>query len=148
MYLSAIDEMNKNGIFQWDSVYPNKKLIETDIKKGQMYVGRSGNELVSAYVINVDCDVEYKNGNWKYPDAPYKIVHRLCVNPVFQNKGIAGQTMLHIQDTLKQQGIGVIRLDAFTKNPYALRLYEKLGYEKVGFAEWRMGKFYLLEKKI
>ncbi|MBD5427537.1 MAG: hypothetical protein HDR38_08340 [Treponema sp.] len=43
-------------------------------------------------------------------------------------------------------GIHTIRLDAFSENPYALRLYEHMGYVKVGTADWRKGMFYLMEK--
>lgn len=32
-------------------------------------------------------------------------------------------------------GIQAIRLDVFRQNPYALRLYENLGYEKTGDAD-------------
>jgi predicted GNAT family acetyltransferase len=39
-------------------------------------------------------------------------------------------------------------LDAFSLNPFALRLYEKIGYVRVGEANWRKGLFYLYEKKI
>jgi ribosomal protein S18 acetylase RimI-like enzyme len=45
-------------------------------------------------------------------------------------------------------GIDTIRLDVFTLNPYALKMYEKSGYIKVGFAHWRKGEFYLMEKKV
>ena len=34
------------------------------------------------------------------------------------------------------------------KNPFATKMYEKIGYEKTGSAEWRKGLFYLYEKKL
>lgn len=44
-------------------------------------------------------------------------------------------------------GYGIInRLDAFTENPFALKLYDNLGYSRVGYADWRKGRFYLMEK--
>lgn len=148
MFLAAVSEMDKNGINQWDNVYPDKDIIVKDILSRQMYVCTLNKIIVSAFVINTECDVEYNNGNWCFPNASYKVVHRLCVNPLYQNKGIGRQTMLYIEHFLKVQGIEAIRLDVFTQNPYALKLYEKLGYKKVGFANWRKGKFYLMEKKI
>ncbi len=148
MFLAAISEMDKNGINQWDNIYPDKDIIVKDILNRQMYVGTHNKIIVSAFVINTEYDVEYNNGNWCFPNTGYKVVHRLCVNPLYQNKGIGRQAMLYIEHLLKAQGIEAIRLDAFTQNPYALKLYEKLGYKKVGFANWRKGKFYLMEKKI
>ena len=56
--------------------------------------------------------------------------------------------MIHIENELKNKNIETIRLDAFSENIYAIKMYEKLGYVNVGEANWRKGKFYLLEKKI
>ncbi|MDE5716310.1 MAG: GNAT family N-acetyltransferase, partial [Lachnospiraceae bacterium] len=91
---------------------------------------------------------EYNDGDWQYPDEEYRIVHRLCVNPKFQGRGVAGKTLRHIEEELRRQKIGAVRLDTFTKNPSAIALYTGNGYEKRGFADWRMGRFYLMEKKL
>ena len=53
---------------------------------------------------------------------------------------------LHIEKQLKEIDIHVIRLDVFSNNPLALRLYNSLGYSKVGHADWRKRKFFLMEK--
>ena len=53
--------------------------------------------------------------------------------------------MYHIHNECREYGITAVRLDAFTENPYALALYENLGYQKRGEAEWRKGKFNLYE---
>lgn len=146
MYTKAIQEMNANKIYQWDERYPDKEILAEDISKQEMTVVLQGTEMVAAYVLNQECDEEYKNGKWKDSDAKYYIIHRLCVNPKFQNQGIARRVMLHIEKELKQQGIECIRLDAFTENPYALKLYRSLGYEITGYVEWRKGRFCLMEK--
>lgn len=152
IYTKAIKEMDTNQIYQWDEVYPDKSVLAEDIKKQEMTVVLLDNketgkkEIAAMFVLNQECDAEYKNGNWNYPDASYFIIHRLCVDPEFQNQGIAKRVMLHIEEELKEQGIESIRLDAFTENPYALRLYQSLGYKITGHAEWRKGSFYLMEK--
>ena len=148
MYTDAIKEMNENGINQWDEIYPDRTILEDDIAKGQLYVGLFEDSIAAAYVLNQECDEEYRNGLWNYPDATYAVIHRLCVNPIFQNQKLGRQTMLHIERELKKREIESIRLDAFTGNPFALKLYEKLGYLKVGIVEWRKGEFYLMEKRI
>lgn len=68
------------------------------------------------------------------------------MNPKFKHRGIARQVMLHMEEEERQQGIESIRLDAFTKNPFALKLYEELGYVTVGYADFRKGRFKLMEK--
>ncbi len=57
-------------------------------------------------------------------------------------------TMEYIEAELCKKEIEAIRLDAFTENPNALKLYKNLGYKIVGYADWRKGRFYLCEKNI
>lgn len=142
----AVKTMIQNKIYQWDELYPTKQDFQKDIEREQLYVGMTEGELAVVYVINQSCDGEYTKGAWKYVNEPYYVVHRLCVNPVFQKQGIASRTLLHIEEQLAGQGIHAIRLDTFSGNPYAIKLYEKLGYAKVGCADWRKGRFYLMEK--
>lgn len=85
MFTDAINEMNRKGIYQWDSIYPTRNTLEEDIKKKQLYIGIYEGTVVSTYVLNQEYDEQYVNGTWKYPNSTYYIVHRLCVNPLFQN---------------------------------------------------------------
>lgn len=145
---SAVCNMEQFGIYQWDELYPTKEDIINDINDNELYIGKVEDKIVVIYVINKSCDVEYNNGDWQYPNAEYRIIHRLCVQPDFQQQDIAKMTMQYIEDELRQQNINAIRLDAFTENPYALKLYKNLGYSIVGNADWRKGRFYLMEKYI
>lgn len=143
---NSIDVMEENNIFQWDNLYPLKEDFQKDIVKNQLYLGLANDQIAVLYVLNQECDKEYENGDWKFKEEEFYIVHRLCVNPDFQNRGIARHTLLHIEKQLKSKGIYVIRLDVFQNNPYAIRLYDSLGYSKAGYADWRKGRFYLMEK--
>lgn len=147
IFRNAIIEMNNKKIYQWDEIYPSKNILEQDILKKQMYVGIKDEIIVSAAVINDEFDEQYKNGNWHY-DGKFAVVHRLCVNPIYQNQKIGKETMLMIEELLMKERIQSIRLDAFSLNPYALKMYISLGYQKVGEANWRKGMFYLFEKRL
>lgn len=148
MYKAAITEMERHNIMQWDDIYPDKPTLESDIANKEMYIGCIGNKIASAYVINRQCDDEYKNGNWKYADSSYSVVHRLCVSPEFQNKGVGKRTMEHIEHEALANGSESIRLDCFTLNPFACNMYRRLGYRIAGYATWRKGVFYLMEKRL
>jgi len=143
---SATDNMIKNNIFQWDEIYPDKHIVEEDIRKKQLTVGTDNGKIVVIYTLNIECDEGYTNGEWKYTDSSYCVVHRLCVNPEYQNKGIGRQTMLRIENEARKMGVTSIRLDTFSENPYALKLYKNLGFRTAGYAYWRKGKFMLMEK--
>ncbi|MCH5287059.1 MAG: GNAT family N-acetyltransferase [Christensenellaceae bacterium] len=145
MVRNAIDAMEREGIFQWDDLYPAKQDFQEDVDEGQLYVGLVDDQIAVVYALNQRYDAEYQNGKWEY-DETFYVIHRLCVNPAFQNKGIAKSTLLFIEKQLTDMGIHVIRLDVFSNNPFALRLYRSLGYSEVGFADWRKGRFILMEK--
>lgn len=145
---SAIAAMEDHHIHQWDEIYPSRETFMEDIRRGELYVGLAGDNICVIYVVNQMCDAEYQNGDWKYTEGTYRIVHRLCVNPEYQHRGIAKATLLHMEEELRRQHIGAVRLDVFSENPFALALYEHCGYTRTGFADWRMGRFYLMEKKL
>ena len=142
----AIHTMDEQGIFQWDELYPDKTILREDIAKEQLRVGAVEGQIAVIYVLNQECDEAYQTGRWMHQKEPFYVIHRLCVNPAFQNKGVAGSTMLHIEQELLAMGITAIRLDVFSQNPYALKLYDSLGCTRVGEAHWRMGEFFLMEK--
>ncbi len=148
LFMKAIIEMNRKEIPQWDELYPNKEVLSNDIEENQLFVGEIDSQICSVFVLNKEADKQYVNGDWKYPDSPFYIIHRLCVNPDFQNQGIGTRTLQYIENLLLKKGIEAIRLDAFSLNPYALKMYKSLGYNIVGEARWRKGKFYLMEKYI
>lgn len=140
--------MEQESIYQWDEVYPDELTIRKDMANGELYAGIVDGRIAVIYVINKYCDNEYSGGAWQYQGDNYRIVHRLCVHPDFQNIGVGRGTMEYIEEKLCKEGVGAIRLDAFTENPYAIRLYKSLGYKIVGYANWRKGRFYLMEKLI
>lgn len=148
IFSAAIKEMNKLNILQWDEVYPDKHILQGDIIKKHLYIGKIDSEIVCGYVLNTECDEQYINGKWKYTNARYSVIHRMCVNPKFQNQGIGALTLKHIETKLKSEGVETIRLDVFSLNPFALKMYYKQGYIKIGEAHWRKGEFYLMEKKL
>ena len=52
--------------------------LEDDIKKNQMYIGKKNGKIAVCFVLNEECDEEYKNGKWICPDSHFCIIHRLC----------------------------------------------------------------------
>lgn len=143
---TAVEKMEKQQIFQWDDIYPSKKDFLDDIRKSQLFVGSLDDSIAVIYVVNEESEAEYQNGNWQYAGCDYCVIHRLCVNPAYQGYGIAKQTLVHIEEELRKSNIKAVRLDVFSQNPTAYSLYLGMGYEKVGFADWRKGRFYLMEK--
>ena len=148
VFSAAIINMEKLGIHQWDEIYPDKAILSEDISKNFMYTGHIDGKIVVCFALSEEYDEEYKNGKWQWPESKFCVIHRLCVSPDFQNRGIAAETLKYIEKLCKSQGYESIRLDCFTGNPYSRKLYDKAGYSVVGYADWRKGRFELREKSL
>ena len=143
---NAVKQMEREKIYQWDSIYPTKEDFYNDIQKNELYVGIINEKIAVVYALSKEYDEQYKNGEWQYIGDKFIVIHRLCVSPDFQKKGIAQTTLMHIEGELRVCGMKAIRLDVFCENPNALKLYFNNGYSKVGIAHWRKGNFFLMEK--
>ena len=127
VFSAAILNMEKQGIHQWDEIYPDKAIIADDISKKFMYTGMIGGKIAVCFALSEEYDEEYKNGKWQWPESKFCVIHRLCVSPDFQNQGIAVETLKYIEKLCKSQGYDSIRLDCFTENPYSRKLYDTAG---------------------
>ena len=145
---NAVAVMEKQGIHQWDEIYPTRDDFINDLNAGELFIGTQNGKTAVVFVINKCQDEAYFSADWTYRGENFAVIHRLCVNPDFQNQGVAKKTLVYIEEKLKSEKVESIRLDVFSENPYALRLYEKAGWHKTGTADWRKGRFLLMEKAL
>ena len=148
LFQAATRNMDEQGIHQWDERYPDRQILSEDIDCGIMEVGRLADQIAVAFALEECADSDYEEATWRYPAERIVVLHRLCVHPVFQGRGIARGAMDYLEQRVCERGISTIRLDAFSQNPAALKLYEARGYEKAGEITYRKGLFYLYEKKL
>lgn len=144
---AATIDMNSKEIYQWDEIYPNKEVLIQDIEEGNLYVSQTEYSYIQGIIVlNEDQGEEYYALNWKYKTETPLVIHRLCIHPSYQGKGIAKILVKYGEEYGKEKGYDAIRLDAFIQNYSACNLYEGLGYRKVGIVTFRKGDFYCYEK--
>ncbi len=146
IFQDAVEYHKTQGIAQWDEVYPDRNTIENDIQNQQMYLLTENGAILAAVVLNGEQDAEYQTGKWQYTDGKIAVIHRLCVKPAEQHRGLGRKMMLLAEQELLRQGYTSVRLDAFTHNPFSCRLYESIGYRRTGEVLFRKGRFNLYEK--
>jgi len=148
VFHDAVEHMNAGGIPQWDEIYPTPAILDDDLARGQLFVTEADTgEAVAAVALSEECHPDYRTAAWQ-GEGPSLIVHRLCVSPAAQGRGVGRGLMQAVEAWARENGYADIRLDAFSRNPHALRMYARLGYEKRGEATWRKGLFYLMEKRL
>jgi len=120
------------GIRQWDDVYPTRDVIAEDVRRGALYVLEDQDVRCVASVALDDVQAEeYRSLTWT-TEEPALVVHRLCVDPAAQGRGLAHDLMEFAESYAAATGYVSVRLDAYTGNPRSVRLYRRRGYREVG----------------
>lgn len=148
IFFGAVRFMRSKGIEQWDELYPDQAILSEDICRKEMFLLEEDGIPVSAFVLNGEQMEEYGAVPWKFSGQNVRVIHRLCVDASKQGRGLGKLSLLCAEEILRGRGCGVVRLDAYSKNPAALRLYESSGYRRAGEAVFRNGLFYCYEKKL
>jgi len=143
---ACLVQMRAQGIEQWDEIYPDGPVIAQDIATGTLHVLDGPEGIIGCVTVDRRPDPLWQGLRWSADGVPFAAVHRLMVRPSFQGRGLAKRLMLHAEVNAREQGCRSIRLDAFTKNPAALALYQGLGYRLTGTALMRKGEFVGFEK--
>jgi ribosomal protein S18 acetylase RimI-like enzyme len=152
----SIKVMEKNDIYQWDEIYPNKEVIIDDIKNKTLFkiikkieINKNvkneeinlnkKKEIMGIVVLNEEQDNEYKKINWKYNEGKSLVIHRLVVNPKYQGIGIAKKLVWFSENHAKKNNYSNIRFDAFIKNKIDIYLVFKHinKYLVVNFFVWK-----------
>jgi ribosomal protein S18 acetylase RimI-like enzyme len=143
----AVRSMEDQGIRQWDEIYPNEKILTGDLREKSVHVVEISEGVCGFIVLNEIQSPEYQNVQWRY-SGRVLVVHRLTIAPRFQRRGMASLLVKFAEKNAFEEGYEAIRLDAFTKNPAACRLYAKNGYRPAGIIQLRKGEFYCFEKAL
>lgn len=148
LYRAATRHMDEHGIHQWDEFYPTEVFIREDIERDQLWICRIEGRIAVAYALEECGADDYETADWRYDEAVFVVLHRLCVHPDFQGQRLSQRAMEALEAETRSRGIRAIRLDVFPQNPAALHLYESRGFVKAGEIVYRKGLFYLYEKQL
>ncbi len=143
---ACVARMRSQGIDQWDEFYPDQSVIARDIAEETLRVVRLGGRIIACLTLDEQMDPLWKDLAWSSSSGKICAIHRVMVHPDHQALGLAGRLMAQAEAMARSLGFQAVRLDCFTLNPGALRLYEKLGYRRTGVALMRKGEFAGFEK--
>ena len=150
IYLNGKNDLEKDGIYQWTNNYPTLSIIESDLKKGVLFVLRNDKEIIGAINISEEQEPEYETINWEFDNSKVLVIHRLVIDPKYQGKGYARKLMDFAEKFAKGNNYSSIRLDAYSQNKRVIDFYEKRKYfirGNVNFPE-REYPFHCMEKEI
>jgi ribosomal protein S18 acetylase RimI-like enzyme len=88
-------------------------------------------EGVSFFVIRVEGAPAGCGGVQFYADG-YAEVKRMWVRPAFRGKGLAKMMIGFLERLVRERGVAVLRLETGVHQHEAIRLYEGLGFARIG----------------
>ena len=138
-------ELRKLGLDQWQNGYPNREVIESDVKKGISYVLEETAEnnkkpgekvfgkIVGTIVLSPEREEPYSKieGKWITNDD-YIVIHRLAVDSEIKNKGIATKILEFSEKECIKNKILSIKADTHENNEPMKRFLEKNGFNYCG----------------
>jgi len=126
----ANDLISKN-IFQWNEKYPNRDIFLTDIEKKNLFIYKNNSGVIGCVALSYDKDIEYNDIKWLTKDDKNLYVHRLAVDPKYQNKGIGKLLMDFAENYARDNKLKSVRLDTFSKNERNNRFYKSRKYTQL-----------------
>lgn len=143
LYHAVKKSGRENGTTDWDDDYPNRDFIEEDIKNGFSFVLRFEDEVLAAVSILPEDDLDDCPIQWTPKKAC--VLARLCVKPALQGRHVGEYVMRLVSAEAKLQGYEATRHLAAVANPASIRLYERMGYKKLGTTHLYDTDFYAYE---
>lgn len=142
----CIENLDRQGIYQWDEIYPSRKDFNNDILEQSLYVVTSADRIFGCICINQVEYPGYENANWL--GSRFFVIHKIIIDPQNENQGFGKFAMDYAENVARSKKKDSIRLDCFKENLRANQFYQRLGYVIRGETLFRKGMFNLYEKMI
>ncbi|MFZ2539234.1 MAG: GNAT family N-acetyltransferase, partial [Oscillospiraceae bacterium] len=125
----------------------------TGYDEDSLYVAIIGGKIAGTCILNNKQEEAYTTSKWQAATDNPLVVHTLAVNPDFLKQGIAQKLLAFADELAKKDGIHSIRLDTAEGNLPARKLYEKVGYQHMGFVDLGLERsgiscWYIFEKLV
>ncbi|WP_379496090.1 GNAT family N-acetyltransferase [Oceanobacillus longus] len=146
----TIEVMNAEGSNQWDDTYPTGDHFTEDIKHSSLFIYENAGTVLGFISADQNLANEYDNLKWNLPNDQCGTFHRLTVDADHRNSNIASMLITFVEEYFKELGLSGMKIDTYSINEKAERLFTRLGYQKVGeyYMEERTLPFFGFEKRL
>ena len=137
-----------SGFVQWIDGYPNREILESDIKADTAYVVEINSRLVGYFFIAYnDCGYENVTDVWCWT-GPFAVVHRLALADAVRGTGLSTKIFTYAESLASEGGAASMRVDTGGSNIRMQKLMDRLGYVPKGNLNFPWGQRLGYEKKL
>ena len=112
----------------WDTADLKENILLKDLTADNFYVGYLEDEPIVTMILKF-YDPEFWDTICPNESG---FIHKLSITREYAGKGYVAKMIEHAQMICVQKGITYLRLDCDANRPKLCRVYEKLGFKKVG----------------
>lgn len=100
-------------------VYPTRFDAEQAAARNELYVCETEGRVAASGILNQRQVNVYADGHWAYPaeDSTVFVLHTLTVDPELSGQGIGRAFVQFYEDTARERGCAVLRMDTNAKTP-------------------------------
>lgn len=135
LYDASVDHLTQTINYPgWQKgKYPNRDTATVGIENGTLYVVKQEEEIIATVILDHHVEDGYHGAKWgiEAKDTEVLVIHTLVVHPNCLNVGIGKKIMNFIIDLAMTTQMKAIRLDIYSKNDPARKLYEKYGFKYI-----------------
>lgn len=126
---SAKAFLKAQGVDQWQTGYPDDKIIKQDIATGKGYFAVDDDQILGYLCVDFDGEPAYDGlkGEWQ-SNADYVVVHRLAFGPAARGKGASGAVFSLVEELSRQKGVHYFRIDTDGDNQIMQHVIKKNGF--------------------
>ena len=109
----VLEQMQAQGLNQWDHHYPTRDLFRSDLEQGWLLVAaeKEGALPSASLCLNREQEPEYAGVDWQLQSESVHVVHRLMVDPAAEGHGF-GQAA-----STSKRGTGCARTEDERRTP-------------------------------
>lgn len=127
----ALAYMANQNNDQWNETYPPVASYIDFIKAGNLHVMEEEGRVVGMIGLVDVQDEEYKPLPWSSTGKEL-VVHRLALAEEVYGRGYAKYLLSYAIDIAKKTNVAIIKLDTYSKNKTAQKLFLDIGFTYVG----------------
>lgn len=153
--LHAQEDAGRVTIGWVTGVYPTRLDAELAFGRNDLYVCETEGRVAASGILNQRQVDVYTEGRWAYEaeESAVFVLHTLTVDPALSGRGIGRAFVQFYEDTARELGCTVLRMDTNEKNAAARRLYAQLGYRETNIVPCAFNsipnvRLVLLEKQL
>jgi len=130
----------------WNEYYPTELEIGNDIKTGNLFLMKQGEEIIGAISIEPENELDGEC-KWQIKDNAAEIA-RVVIAEKYKGQGHAKTLVSFAISEIKNRGFDAVHLSVAKKNIPAYKTYKSLGFETLCETDLYGNRYYLCEKKI